>query len=136
MPEPAKVVPAFNVESIEKSPDRYVKVKVARKVEFESYEFNQEIPRDGAAGVRPDPGEGALLLGFLEWVTTWTGWSSSASTTGSSGSSGTCASAATELKLALANAGQLFKRIHAEMEEEGIITSARILEHRTRSFPG
>jgi hypothetical protein len=96
MPDLAKVVPAFNVESIEAS--ELVKQKVSRlKVEFSP--------------------------GFLEWTTTidrevdfgindrqlWFLWRLKERSS-------------EELKLALVNAGQLFRRLHAEMEEEGIHT--------------
>ncbi len=121
MPDLAKVVPAFNVESIEKSPDEYVRAKVSRKVEFESYEFNQRFLATVPKEYDPIPVRELFSPGFLEWVTTmdrvvefgindrqfWFLWHLRERSEA-------------ELKLALANAGQLFKRIHAEMEEEGI----------------
>lgn len=122
MPDLAKVVPAFNVESIEEKPAEFVKQRVSRlKVEFESLEFNRRflatVPRDH------DPIALRELFspGFLEWTTTidrevdfgindrqlWFLWHLKERSS-------------EELKLALANAGELFRRLHAEMEEEGI----------------
>jgi hypothetical protein len=102
MPDLAKVVPAFNVESIEGH--EVVTQRFARKVEFESIEFNKR---------------------FLAWTTTMTGevdfgindrqlwflWRLGERSE-------------EELKAVLKNAGQLFKRLQAEMEESGIHTYA------------
>ena len=124
MPDLAKVVPAFNIESIEANPGEFVKHRVSRrKVEFESLEFNQRflatVPKDH------DPIALRELFspGFLDWTTTidrevdfgindrqfWFLWRLRERT-------------GNELKLALANAGELFRRLHAEMEEDGIHT--------------
>lgn len=124
MPDLAKVVPAFNIESIEKNPGEFVKQRASRrKVEFESLEFNQRflatVPKDH------DPIALRELFspGFLEWTTTidrevdfgindrqlWFLWRLKERTSD-------------ELKMALANAGELFKRLHAEMEEDGLHT--------------
>lgn len=122
MPDLAKVVPVFNVESIESNAGEFVKLKVSRrKVEFESLEFNQNF-----LATVPDDHDPIALRelfspGFLEWATTidrevdfgindrqlWFLWRLKERTEG-------------ELKMALANAGELFRRLHAEMEEEGI----------------
>ena len=51
MPDLAQVIPAFNVESIEGH--EVLTQRFARKVEFESIDFNRALPGDGAARVRP-----------------------------------------------------------------------------------
>src|SRR3954451_7535704 len=119
MPDLARVVPAFNVESIEGS--EAVTQHLVRKVEFESIDFNRRfiatVPREH------DPVALRQLFspGFLEWTTTMTGevdfgindrqlwflWRLRERS-------------GPELKEALGNAGQLFARLQSEMEESGI----------------
>jgi len=121
MPDLARVVPAFNVESIEGH--EVVTQRFARRVEFESIDFNKRfhatVPREY------DPVKLRELFGpgFLSWATTMTGeidfgindrqlwflWHLRERSE-------------EELKAALENAGQLFKRLQAEMEESGIHT--------------
>src|ERR1700729_3926365 len=121
MPDLAQVVPAFNVESIEGT--EHVQQRFSRKVEFESLDFNKRfwttVPKDF------DPVALRELFGpgFLAWVTTMTGeisfgvndrqlwflWRLGERSE-------------EELKAALKNAGQLFRRIQSEMEESGIHT--------------
>jgi hypothetical protein len=121
MPDLAKVVPPFNVESIEGA--EHVSQKFGRKVEFESIDFNKRywatVPKDH------DPIALRELFspGFLSWVTTMTGkvdfgindrqlwflWHLRERTD-------------VELKEALKNAGQLFRRLQSEMDESGIHT--------------
>src|SRR6201991_3161002 len=121
MPDLAQVVPAFNVESIEGT--EHVQQRFSRKVEFESLDFNKRfwttVPKDF------DPIALRELFGpgFLAWVTTMTGeisfgvndrplwflWHLQERSE-------------EELKLALKNAGQLFRRIQSEMDESGIHT--------------
>jgi len=121
MPDLAQVVPTFNVESIEGH--EVVTQKFSRKVEFESIDFNKRfwatVPKEyDAIALRE-----LFSPGFLGWVTTITGeidfgindrqlwflWRLRER-------------GGEELKAALKNAGQLFKRLHAEMEESGIHT--------------
>jgi hypothetical protein len=121
MPDLAQVVPAFNVESIEGT--EVVTQRFARKVEFESIEFNKRflatVPREyDPVGLRELFGPG-----FLAWTTTMTGevdfgindrqlwflWRLRERSE-------------EELVAALKNAGQLFERLQAEMEESGIHT--------------
>ena len=122
MPDLAKVVPVFNVESIESNAGEFVKQKVSRrKVEFESLEFNQNFLATVPEDHDPIALRELFSPGFLEWATTidrevdfgindrqlWFLWRLKERTEA-------------ELKMALANAGELFRRLHAEMEEEGI----------------
>jgi hypothetical protein len=121
MPDLAQIVPAFNVESIEGH--EAVAQRFSRKVEFESIDFNRRfwttVPKEH------DPVALRELFGpgFLAWVTTMTGeidfgvndrqlwflWRLRERTEA-------------ELKEALKNAGQLFRRLQSEMEESGIHT--------------
>src|SRR4051812_3760411 len=111
MPDLARVVPVFNVESIEGA--EAVTQHLMRKVEFESIDFNRRfiatVPREH------DPVALRELFspGFLQWTTTMTGeidfgitdrqlwflWQLRERSDA-------------ELKEALKNAGQLFKRLH------------------------
>lgn len=124
MPDLAKVVPAFNVESIEANAGEFVKQRVSRrKVEFESLEFNRRFLATVPQDHDPIALRELFSPGFLDWVTEidreidfgindrqfWFLWRLRERS-------------AEELKLALANAGELFRRLHAEMEEEGIHT--------------
>jgi hypothetical protein len=124
MPDLARVVPAFNVESIEANAGEFVKQRVSRrKVEFESIEFNRRFLATVPEEHDPIALRELFSPGFLEWTTTidrevdfgvndrqlWFLWRLRERS-------------AAELKLALSNAGELFKRLHMEMEEEGIHT--------------
>jgi hypothetical protein len=121
MPDLAQVVPAFNVESIEGH--EHVTQRFARKVEFESIEFNKRflatVPREyDSVALRE-----LFSPGFLEWTTTMTGevdfgindrqlwflWRLRERSE-------------EELKAVLKDGGRLFKRLQAEMEESGIHT--------------
>ena len=121
MPDLAKVVPAFNVESIEGA--EALTQRFSRKVEFESLDFNKRfiatVPRD----YDPVALRELFSPGFLEWTTTMTGeidfgvndrqlwflWRLRERD-------------GRELKEALKNAGRLFGRLQGEMEESGIHT--------------
>ena len=122
MPDLAKVIAAFNVESVEGSPDEYIKARTSRrKVEFESLDFNENFLATVPKEYDPTALRELFSPGFLDWCTTidreidfgindrqfWFLWHMKERTEA-------------ELKLALANAGELFKRIRSEMEEEGI----------------
>jgi hypothetical protein len=123
MPDLAKVMPAFNVESIEKSPEELVIQRVARKVEFESIDFNKRFLATVPREYDPISLRELFSPGFLEWTTTisnevdfgindrqlWFLWRLRERTEG-------------ELDEALKNAGQLFKRLRAEMQESNIHT--------------
>jgi hypothetical protein len=122
MPDLAKVVPAFNVESIE-GVDEAVKQRVARKVEFESIDFNRRFLATVPREYDPISLRELFSPGFLEWTTTiqnevdfgindrqlWFLWRLRERSAG-------------ELKEALKNGGQLFKRLRSEMQESNIHT--------------
>lgn len=121
MPDLAKVVPAFNVESIEGH--EHVTQRFARKVEFESSEFNKRFLATVPSEYDPVALRELFGPGFLEWTTTMSGeidfgvndrqlwflWRLGERSE-------------EELKAALENAGQLFRRLQGEMEESGIHT--------------
>ena len=119
MPDLAKVVPAFNVESIEGS-ERLTQ-RFARKVDFESIDFNRRFVATVPAEYDPVALRELFSPGFLSWTTTMTGeidfgvndrqlwflWRLGERSEA-------------ELKEALRNAGQLFRRLQSEMDESGI----------------
>ncbi len=121
MPDLAQVVPAFNVESIEGH--EVVAQRFSRKVEFESLDFNKRYWTTVPSEYDPVALRELFGPGFLSWVTTMTGeidfgvndrqlwfmWRLRERTEG-------------ELKEALKNVGQLFRRLQSEMEESGIHT--------------
>jgi hypothetical protein len=121
MPDLAKVVPAFNVESIEGH--EVVSKRFTRKVEFESLDFNRRFQATVPREYDPVALRELFSPGFLAWTTTMTGevdfgvndrqlwflWRLRERSEA-------------ELKEALKNAGQLFKRLHSEMDESGLHT--------------
>jgi hypothetical protein len=123
MPDLAKVMPAFNVESIEARPDDFVTKHTARKVEFESIDFNRRFLATVPSEYDPVALRELFSPGFLSWVTTisneidfgvndrqlWFLWRLRELS-------------AEELAEALRNAGQLFRRVRTEMDEHGIQT--------------
>jgi hypothetical protein len=123
MPDLARVVPAFNVESIEARPEDFVMKRVARKVEFESIDFNKRFLATVPSEYDPIALRELFGPGFIAWVTTisneidfgvserqlWFLWRLRERSED-------------ELEMALKNAGQLFSRVRTEMEESGINT--------------
>jgi hypothetical protein len=123
MPDLAKVVPAFNVESVERRPDELVMQRLGRKVEFESIDFNKRFLATVPSDYDPVALRELFSPGFLGWATTidnevdfgitdrqlWLMWRLGERS-------------AEELREALKNAGQLFRRLRAEMEESGLHT--------------
>jgi hypothetical protein len=121
MPDLATVVPVFNVESIERTPEDVIDRRSRRRVEFESLDFNKRfiatVPRDH------DPVALRELFspGFIDWITRipaevdfgitdqqlffhWRLRERSRE----------------ELKEALHSAGGIFDRLHREMEENNL----------------
>lgn len=122
MPDLAQVVPAFNVESVEGT-DEKVMQRLGRRVEFESIDFNKRYTATVPKEYDPVALRELFSPGFLGWVTSidnevdfgindrqlWFLWKLRERSDG-------------ELKAALKNAGLLFRRLRAEMDEEGIHT--------------
>ncbi len=123
MPDLAKVMPAFDVESIEKRPDEIVLHRVARKVEFESINFNQRFLATVPKEYDPVALRELFSPGFLEWASAidhevdfgvsekqiyfhWRLRERSAE----------------EYDAALKAGAELFRRVRNEMEESGIHT--------------
>jgi hypothetical protein len=123
MPDLTEVVPAFNVESVEKRPEELLMQRLARKVEFESIDFNRRFLASVPRQYDPVALRELFSPGFLEWTTTipgevefgagerqlWFLWRLRERT-------------GEELREALRNGGQLFRRLRSEMEESGIHT--------------
>jgi hypothetical protein len=123
MPDLAEVVPAFNVESVEKRPEEMLKQHLARKVEFESIDFNRRFLASVPSQYDPVALRELFSPGFLEWTATisgevefgindrqlWFLWRLRERSRD-------------ELREALRNGGQLFGRLRSEMEESGIHT--------------
>jgi hypothetical protein len=121
MPDLARVVPAFNVESIEGH--EAVTQRFARRVQFESIDFNKRFVATVPSDYDPLALRELFGPGFLAWVTAMSGeidfgvndrqlwflWRLRERSEA-------------ELAAALKNAGQLFGRLQAEMEESGIHT--------------
>lgn len=124
VPDLAKVMPPFNVESIEKTPEELLVQKASRrKVEFESIEFNKRFLATVPSEYDPVALRETFSPGFLSWVTTmdneiefgvseeqlWFLWTLRQRTRD-------------ELQAALDNGGRLFKRIRKEIEEANVHT--------------
>jgi len=123
MPDLAAVVPSFNVESIESRPDERIRQRVARKVEFESLEFNRRFLATVPREYDPVALRELFSPGFLEFATgierecdfgvserqLWFLWRLRERS-------------AEELGAALDAAGELFRRVRREMEEHGVAT--------------
>lgn len=123
MPDLAAVVPAFNVESIEKRPDELIEQRLARKVEFESIEFNRRFLTTVPREYDPVALRELFSPNFLDWITTidrevefgvsdrqlWFLWRLRELSEA-------------ELETALANAGRFFTGVRNEMEESGLHT--------------
>jgi hypothetical protein len=124
VPDLAKVMPPFNVESIEKTPEELVMQRASRrKVEFESIEFNKRFLATVPSEYDPVALRETFSPGFLEWVTTmdneidfgvseqqlWFLWKLRERSRD-------------ELEAALDNGGRLFQRIRKEVEESGVHT--------------
>lgn len=123
MPDLAVVMPAFNVESLEARPDEYVKRHTARKVEFESVEFNRRFLATVPSEYDPVALRELFSPSFIDWVTTldteldfgvsdrqlWFMWRLRERTRD-------------ELEAALGACGELFERVRREMVEHSVAT--------------
>jgi hypothetical protein len=122
VPDLAKVMPPFNVESIEKTPEELIMHRASRrKVEFESIDFNKRFLATVPSEYDPVALRETFSPGFLEWVTTmgneidfgvserqlWFLWRLRERSRD-------------ELEAALENGGRLFERIRKEVEESGV----------------
>ena len=123
MPDLTKVVPAFDVESIESSPDEQLRRLSRLRVEFESIEFNRRFIATVPTGHDPIALRELFSPAFLTWTTSidrevsfgasdrqlYFLWTLRERTR-------------PELERALDDAGRLFGRVRAEMEESGVAT--------------
>lgn len=123
MPDLTRVVPMFNVESIEATPDEQLKKRSARRVEFESIEFNRAfiatVPKDH------DPVALRELFspGFLDWTTTIDREVDFGALDGQMYFMWRLRERSrNELNLALDAGGKLFVRLRRELEEDGLRT--------------
>jgi hypothetical protein len=122
MPDLAKVVPLFNVESVEGS-ERVEQLASRRKVEFESIDFNRRFLATVPSEHDPVALRELFSPGFLDWVAGISNeidfgitdrqlyflWRLGERTEG-------------EYERALKNGGQLFRRLRGEMDEHGLHT--------------
>jgi hypothetical protein len=124
VPDLAKAMPPFNVESIERTPEELLMQRASRrKVEFESIDFNQRFLATVPSEYDPVALREMFSPGFLEWVTTidneidfgvserqlWFLWRLRERSR-------------EELEAALDNGGRLFTRVRKEVEESGVHT--------------
>ncbi len=122
MPDLAKVMPPFNVESLAGIGDQFERHS-RKRVQFESIAFNQRFIATVPTEHDPTALRETFSPGFLDWAAgidrdvdfgvtdaqLYFLWRLRERTE-------------SEYELALKNAGQLFKRIRAEVEEEGFQT--------------
>src|SRR5919106_5018343 len=71
VPDLAKVMPPFNVESIERTPEELIMQRASRrKVEFESIDFNQRFLATVPSEYDPVALRETFSPAFLDWATT------------------------------------------------------------------
>jgi hypothetical protein len=121
VPDLAEVMPPFNVESVERRPDELAIQRLARKVEFESIDFNKRFLATVPKEYDPVALRETFSPGFLSWATTisnevdfgvleqqlYLHWRLRERT-------------ADELEAAHRNGGQLFRRIVKEVDESNV----------------
>jgi hypothetical protein len=124
MPDLTKVVPAFNVESLERTAEDLLERNISRnKVQFESIDFNKRFLATVPSQYDPIALRELFSPGFLDW------------TAGIDRDVDFGASdkqmyflwrlrerSQDEYELALRSGGELFKRVRNEMEEDGLHT--------------
>jgi hypothetical protein len=125
MPDLTDVVPAFDVESIEATPDEQLRKHSRKRVQFESIEFNQRF----IATVPSDHDPIALRELFSPAFLTWTTTIDREVDFGASQQQMYFVwhlreLSRDELELALDHAGKLFTRVQAELVENGDRTYA------------
>jgi hypothetical protein len=139
MPDLARVVPLFNVESVERdAEDLFERYASRRRVEFESIEFNRRFLTTVPSEYDPVALRELFGPGLLDWVAGIVNeidfgitdrqlyflWRLRERTRA-------------EYESALENAAQLFRRLRSEMEEHGLHTYAAGPWHAgLESFPG
>lgn len=139
MPDLAKVVPIFNVESVERDPSELIEQRVSRRrVQFESIDFNQRFLATVPEDYDPTALRELFSPGFLDWAAQMRNrvdfgvtdrqlyfmWHLEELTAG-------------EYGRALDNAAELFRRLRSEMEEHGLNTYAAGPWHAgLEPFPG
>jgi hypothetical protein len=120
MPDLTEVVPAFDVESIEASPDEQLRRRSSLRVQFESIDFNRRFIATVPQGHDPIAVRELFSPGFIDWTTRidrevdfgaserqlYFHWRLRELTRA-------------ELELALDTAGGLFRRVRAELDESG-----------------
>ena len=121
MPDLATVVPVFNVESIERTPEDVIDRHSRRRVEFESLDFNKRFIATVPSDHDPVALRELFSPAFIDWITRipaevdfgitdqqlffhWRLQERSRE----------------ELKEALHSAGGIFDRLHREMEENNL----------------
>ncbi len=123
MPDLTTVVPRFDVESIEARPEEQLRKHTARRVEFESIEFNERFLATVPSDHDPVALRELFSPGFLAWCTTidrevdfgalegqiYFMWRLRERTQD-------------ELELALLNAAKLFVRVERELQQENVAT--------------
>ena len=123
VPDLARVMPPFNVESLERSAGDLVQRTSRKRVEFESIDFNKRFIATVPAEHDPIALREMFSPAFLDWTTTidreidfgvleqqlYFHWRLRARTRA-------------EYELALEQGGDLFKRVCAEVEESGVHT--------------
>lgn len=123
MPDLAKVVPRFDVESIEAHPEEQLRKRLARRVEFESIEFNRRFLATVPSDHDPIALRELFSPGFLTWTTSidrevdfggldrqlYLMWRLRERTRA-------------ELEQALENGAKLFRRVRRELEQANVVT--------------
>ena len=121
MPDLATVVPVFNVESVERTPEDVLDRRSRRRVEFESIDFNERFIATVPGDHDPVALRELFSPGFIDWTTQipaevdfgitdeqlFFHWRLRERT-------------AAELRDALRYAGGIFDRLHGEMEENNL----------------
>ena len=123
MPDLTKVVPAFDVESIEATPEEQLRKHTARRVEFESIQFNERFLATVPSSHDPIALRELFSPGFLAWATTIDREVDFGANNGQMYFMWRMRERSKdEIELALLNAGKLFVRIGRELEEANVAT--------------